>query len=154
MREPVLMTFSLDRARSYIAGVRWQFATTMPQWPHEYTVRHWRPELDVDFAAFASFIRAHGTVKPWPAEAVTPRHHNTYLEVDGWEYWTMGEPIAETTVINRARLVVGEGQSGTLETGDRGAEGQAAADRMEAEALVRYRAFRTAFGACWGRPGG
>jgi len=27
--------FGLEEARAYIAEVRWQFAKTMPQWPHE-----------------------------------------------------------------------------------------------------------------------
>jgi hypothetical protein len=43
-------------------------------------------------------------VKPWPRESARPRYHNTYLELDGWEYWTMGAPLPETTVINRARV--------------------------------------------------
>jgi hypothetical protein len=96
------MTFAIDEARRYIAKVRWQFAKTMPQWPHEYTVRHWRQELETEFVAFAELIRREGMVKPWPREAIRPRYHHAYLEVDGWEYWTMGEPIPETTVINRA----------------------------------------------------
>jgi hypothetical protein len=29
--------FTIDQARVYIATVRWQFAKTMPQWPHEYS---------------------------------------------------------------------------------------------------------------------
>jgi hypothetical protein len=28
--------FTVNDARTYIAAVRWQFAKTMPQWPHEY----------------------------------------------------------------------------------------------------------------------
>jgi hypothetical protein len=40
------MAFTVDDARAYIADVRWQFAKTMPQWPHEYTVREWRTDLD------------------------------------------------------------------------------------------------------------
>ncbi len=98
------VTFSINDARRYIATVRWHFASTMPQWPHEYTVRGWRPELEPDFVAFAELIRAAGMIKPWPSEAATPRYHHTYLAVDGWDYWTMGEPLATTTVINRARL--------------------------------------------------
>ena len=47
------MSYSIDDARHYIAQVRWQFAKTMPQWPHEYTVRNWRPELESDFEEFA-----------------------------------------------------------------------------------------------------
>ena len=98
------MAFTIEDARGYIAQVRWQFAKTMPQWPHEYTVRKWREDLDTEFAAFAELIRRIGVVKPWPADAAVPRYHNTYLELDGWEYWTMGESIPATTVINRALL--------------------------------------------------
>ena len=98
------MTFTQREAHVYIAKVRWQFAKTTPQWPHEYTVREWRPELDLDFLDFAALIRREGMVKPWPREGAHPRYHNSYLEFDGWEYWTMGAPLPETTVINRARV--------------------------------------------------
>lgn len=96
--------FTIDDARAYIAAVRWQFAKTMPQWPHEYTVRGWSADCDQRFAAFAELIRRDGEVKPWPPGAARPRYHHTYLAIDGWQYWTMGAPIEETTVINRARL--------------------------------------------------
>jgi hypothetical protein len=96
--------FTTDDARAYIAEVRWQFAKTMPQWPHEYTVRKWRPDLERDFLEFVVLIRRDGIVKPWPRDAATPRYRLTYLELDGWEYWSMGAPVPETTVINRALL--------------------------------------------------
>jgi hypothetical protein len=98
------MSFTLDDARSYIAKVRWQFATTMPQWPHEYTVLRWRPEHEAEFFELVSLIRSDGVVKPWPRDSVTPRYHHHYLEVDGWEYWTMDEVLADTVLINRARV--------------------------------------------------
>ncbi len=63
-----------------------------------------RPELDARFLAFVAFIRQEGVVKPWPREASKPRYHHTYLELDEWEYWTMEEAIAETTLINRALI--------------------------------------------------
>ncbi len=100
------MTFTTADARAYIAKVRWQFAQTMPQWPHEYTVREWRPDLDEDFFGFVELIRRNGVIKPWPPEAAVPRYRHTYLELDGWEYWSMGEPIPETTVINRALVTM------------------------------------------------
>ncbi len=102
--ETTRMDFTSTAARRYIARVRWQFATTMPQWPHEYTVRRWRPELEPEFVAFAELIRREGVVKPWPRDASRPRYHHSYLELEGWEYWTMGEPLAEAEVINRARV--------------------------------------------------
>lgn len=98
------IAFSIDDARAYISEVRWQFAKTMPQWPHEYTVRDWRPELVDRFEALARFTRSHGVVKPWPADSPTPRYHHRYVEIDGWDYWIMDGPIAETGVVNRARL--------------------------------------------------
>lgn len=98
------MAFTTDDARGYVSEVRWQFAKTMPQWPHEYTVRGWRHDLEHDFFEFVALIRRDGVVKPWPAEAAVPRYHHTYLELGGWDYWTMGAPITDTTVINRALI--------------------------------------------------
>lgn len=98
------MTFTTEQARAYVAEVRWQFAKTMPQWPHEYTVRRWRPDLEREFFGFVELIRRDGVVKPWPRDAADPRYRLTYLELDGWEYWSMGAPVSETTVINRAVL--------------------------------------------------
>jgi hypothetical protein len=67
-------------------------------------VREWRPDFEPHFLEFAALIRGEGVVKPWPRDAALPRYHHTYLELDGWEYWTMGAPLPETTVINRARI--------------------------------------------------
>jgi hypothetical protein len=98
------MTYTVDDARAYIATVRWQFAKTMPQWPHEYTVLQWRQDLEPEFRAFVALIRTEGVIKPWPRDSDNPRYHHTYLELSEWEYWTMGEPVEETTLINRALL--------------------------------------------------
>jgi hypothetical protein len=57
-----------------------------------------------EFFGFVALIRNDGVVKPWPADSATPRYHHTYLELDGWDYWSMGEPIPKTTVINRALI--------------------------------------------------
>lgn len=103
------MAFTSDDARAYIGSVRWQFAKTMPQWPHEYTVRAWRPDLEREFFDVVVLIRSDGIVKPWPRDVATPRYYHAYLELDGWEYWTMDEPVPETTVINRALLDQAEG---------------------------------------------
>jgi hypothetical protein len=97
-------SFDVDDARAYIDEVFWKFASTMPQWPHEYTVLRWRPEHEETFRAFVALIRTDGVVKPWPADSPTPRYHHTCLAIDGWDYWTMGDPVDETELINRARL--------------------------------------------------
>ena len=67
------MAFTTEDAREYIHQVRWQFAKTMPQWPHEYTVRDWRSDLEAEFVDFAVLIRREGVVKPWPRDAAKPR---------------------------------------------------------------------------------
>ena len=41
---------------------------------------------------------------PGPRDSSSPRYHHTYLELGEWECWTMGEPIDETTLVNRALL--------------------------------------------------
>jgi len=119
----VAMSSNVGRGRHYISAVRWQFAKTMPQWPHEYTVRHWQPDLEAEFCMFADLIRSAGMVKPWPPEAASPRYRHTYLELDGWEYWTMGETTPETTVINRARLAGIMGSTGEASEPVRGRNG-------------------------------
>ena len=62
--------------------------------PHEYTVRGETP--DEAFEWFVRHISEHGYRARFGERAYT------YLEVDGWRYWTMGAPVEETTIINRA----------------------------------------------------
>jgi len=95
-----LPQWGLDDARAYIAAIggegrrKWQHS--VPPMPlHRYTVRDWRPELRQEFLAFAQLIQRTGDVKTWGG------YVDAYLEVDGFEYWTNGWRITETTVINR-----------------------------------------------------
>ena len=108
------MTYTSTDARAYVASVRWQFASTMPEIPHWYTIRKWRPELDGAFVAFVRHIRSTGIRMEWPDPPAKPLYNNQYLLLDGWKYWTMGDPhpgvvppieTAETTtLVNRARI--------------------------------------------------
>jgi len=79
----------------------------MPQWPHEYSVREWRPDLDDVFFAFVSLIHSDGVVKSWPRDSATPKYHHRYLEIDGWDYWTMEDHVEDNILINRARIEEG-----------------------------------------------
>ena len=67
----------------------------MPEWPHEYIVR--KRVDSVLFEALVRHIRQHGFEGRF-YECVL-----TYLAEDGLLYWTMGEPIEETEVINRCK---------------------------------------------------
>jgi hypothetical protein len=99
----------LEAAREYITTVRWQFARTMPQWPHEYTVKAWRPDLVDEFEAFCRLIENHGVIEPWPPPPARARYHNHYLVIGEHKYWAMGprgdlDPPGDATVINRESL--------------------------------------------------
>jgi len=49
----------LERVAQDLAAQKWIFAKTMPENPHEYTLRKlWRS--DADFVHAVRFIRAHG----------------------------------------------------------------------------------------------
>jgi len=79
--------------------VKWQFAKTMPKIPHEYTVKSWKPHLSISFEHFVEHIRKNGYKEKFM------KKEYTYFDFNGWKYWTMGDPIEETTIINRARIV-------------------------------------------------
>lgn len=70
---------------------------------HEYTVREWRQELEREFFEFVALIRDDGRQALVTGRRDSKDHH-TCLELHGWEYWTTGAPVAQTTVINRAVL--------------------------------------------------
>jgi hypothetical protein len=57
------MASTLEDARAYVADVRWQYPKTMAQWPHEYTVREWRPDREQEFFEFVVLIRRDGIAK-------------------------------------------------------------------------------------------
>ena len=86
-----------DDISTFIANHEWTFAKTMPEIPHWYTLRR-KATSSGDFSAFVQEIRFRGAQRPFG------RRMFTYLDFDGWTYWTMGEPVEETTLINRARL--------------------------------------------------
>ena len=92
MSEPIRLPSDLRR---FVDGETWTYAKTYPEWPHEYLVRD-RVDGKV-FEALVRHIREHGSPQ---------RFYDCtfiyYLE-DGLLYWTMGEPIEETVIINRCQ---------------------------------------------------
>jgi len=79
-------------ARSLIKMSRWKETNHVS--PHSY-IRRW----DVpkrDFEAFVIKIRNEGVVEYFGGRPYT------YLYLDGYKYWTMGAPLEETIIINRA----------------------------------------------------
>ena len=86
---------------NFINGHQWTFAKSMAAWPHWYVVRN-RCRLDAEFVQFVEHIRLNGYAKRFG------RKEYTYYDHDGFSYWTMGNPIDETTIVNRAKI---DGQS-------------------------------------------
>jgi hypothetical protein len=88
-------------ARAFIRRRRWQEAVTYRETaPHECTVRKWQGSVDAnaEFDRFVTLVRRCGSADLYY------RIRHIYWAVDEFKYWTMGWPVAQTTVINRARL--------------------------------------------------
>lgn len=88
----------IDKTRidNYIESVRWQNSKTYEKIaPHEYTIRWWSMELEDEFIWFLNYIRANG-VKEWFYKS-----QHTYFYYNGLKYWTMGDTIDNTWVLNR-----------------------------------------------------
>jgi hypothetical protein len=84
------------RFQAWVDSVRWQFAKTYAKKaPHEYTVTDWRPDLEAKFKECVLFIRKHGQIDLYHG------HPFTVYYMNGWKYWTMGDLLEETTLINR-----------------------------------------------------
>lgn len=81
--------------RAFVDAEKWTFAKTMPEWPHEYLVRERVDALL--FEALVHHIRRHGLEQRFYHRVLV------YFEQDGLLYWTMGEPVEETMIINRCR---------------------------------------------------
>lgn len=96
MRKPRVETkpFS-DHVKGFIQSVTWTYARTMPEWPHEYIVRY---KVDKElFLEVVKHIREYGYRDYYYEKSLT------YFNEDGKVYWTMGEPLERTIVINRCR---------------------------------------------------
>lgn len=78
----------------FVDALEWKFAKTMPKHPHSYILRERvDPKL---FEDAVKFIRENGYVKNWF------KMQFVYYDYNGHKYWSMGAPIPETTIINRA----------------------------------------------------
>lgn len=82
-----------DEIKAFIKSSKWTYAKTMPEWPHNYIVRS--PDNEAMFVKTVEHIRSNGYEGAFYARKIT------YFEEDEYTYWTMGEPIEETKIINR-----------------------------------------------------
>lgn len=102
---------TLDRIGRLLLLAPWQFARTMPENPHEYTLRkHWHDE---DFVWTVEQIRTLGYRQKWQGRWYT------VFDANGYFFWTLGWPIGDldwgwnrlqvagTVLINRKPLPEG-----------------------------------------------
>jgi hypothetical protein len=89
--------------RKYIESVRWRESQDKS---HSYTLHEWAPTMDRLFYSFANFIREHGYAAWYWGKQYT------CFDVDGDRYWTMGAPLEDTILINRAKNLPGDPHRG------------------------------------------
>ena len=84
--------------KEFIDNQTWIFAKTYAEKaPHEYIVRDKINGTDDDFVNAVMYIREKGfKANFWKKEHI-------YLFIDGMFYWTMGDPIKDTVIINRCK---------------------------------------------------
>lgn len=97
-KNSVPMRYDPTYAESLIERCRWTLAKTYPSIPHEYIVRGKCELTDEEFVYLVNAQREYGKVEKWH------RYEFPYLYVGKYKYWTMGERIEETIIINRQRV--------------------------------------------------
>lgn len=90
-----MMMFSTD-LKAFVRQQKWTFAKTYASsWPHEYIVRD-----SVDEDLFVQLVRH---IRKYGYDGKFYRKNITYFDEEGLVYWTMGEPVDETTIVNRCK---------------------------------------------------
>lgn len=94
----LIALYNLDenKVADLLGSATFNFAKTMPKNPHFYTMKFTWKDKNL-FKAVVSYIREKG---------VKEKFFNveyTYLYVNGHKYWTMGAPLKETILINKAK---------------------------------------------------
>jgi len=88
---------SFDEVAEAFDAAQWIYAKTMPQWPHHYTLKKtWADQAK--FEAAVQFIRDFGYREKFG------RSWYTRLDINGDKFWSMGAPIADTILVNRASI--------------------------------------------------
>jgi hypothetical protein len=72
--------------------------------PHQYVVRGKCGLNDTDFDRLVVFLRRNGVRRGWGGKTYIV----WYCRPDGFHYWTMGWPVRETTIINRANTAIAD----------------------------------------------
>jgi len=77
-------------------SLKWTFAKTMPECPHQYIVRGKTADDEVYSAMFRT-IDTNGEWGEWGASK-----YKYYHPGDGYYYWKMTDDIDESVIVNRS----------------------------------------------------
>jgi hypothetical protein len=80
-----------------ISQLPFRVAKTMPEIPHEYTVRE--PETEAGYVALFNAIQSGGV-----PERYKGRRKKYLYPGDGWKYWAMTTFLPMSYVINRMKI--------------------------------------------------
>tara|TARA_X000001382_G_scaffold85868_2_gene60955 strand:- start:1344 stop:1625 length:282 start_codon:yes stop_codon:yes gene_type:complete len=86
-----------EQACKTLSETKFTFAKSMPKIPHDWSAREeWNS--DKEFEDMVIYIREYGVPeKFW-------RKTYIYLYANGYKYWTLGNPIETTRIINRVKV--------------------------------------------------
>ena len=84
--------------KNFVERCSWRWAKTYVTVPHEYIVRDKCELTDDEFVFFVITQREHGIHERWG------KYNFPYLYIDGYKYWTMGDTIENTIIINRQKV--------------------------------------------------
>ena len=82
---------------AFVKAHQWRFAKSMPQIPHAYVVRE-KCRDDEEFCRAVLFIRKWGEGRKFFKKTYI------YLDLAPYTYWTMGNPLDITKIINRTLI--------------------------------------------------
>lgn len=92
-----MTNLTFDQVACALETSEYRYARTMQWCPHWYTLREkWKQP--VDFEAVVQYIRDHGYDEQFN------RKWFVRMNVNDMKYWSMGSPLHETILINRAYL--------------------------------------------------
>lgn len=91
-------TYDMEKIKSCISRCSWRWAKTYQTIPHEYIVRDKCPLSDEEFLYIVKAQRDMGVHEEWG------KYYFPYLYIDGYKYWTMGDSLDKTIIINRQKV--------------------------------------------------
>lgn len=91
-----------EAIHTLLDNANWQYAKTMPENPHWYTLRK-KWANDQDFVKTVIYIREYGKIEMYRARGYICYRYN------GYKYWTMGCPLHDcsktgTILINKKKI--------------------------------------------------